>query len=96
MAETPEGISSRKWSLGRGNDGEVLLMEGKTILAILTPDGVKLVPLIVSALQLWTEVNDFLVKSEGPGRILPNFLLRLSNIIAKAANKSTWQEVIQS
>lgn len=114
MSETPEGIGSRKWSLlpahdakgdgvggglvwiNRGDD--LVLMEGKTMLARLTPEGKKVFALLATAPQLWETANEVVKVSrqDGKGVVhVQSAIYRLSEMVAKAVGKNDWKDVAQ-
>lgn len=96
MAETAEGIGSRKWSYQRTSDGILILMEGTKPIAALTEEGAKVFQLLVTAPQLWEEANQLVKGSVALGNLGGiSAECRLANLVAKAAGRSSWKEVDQ-
>lgn len=112
MAGTDEGIGGRKWSFLRDeafseqvdSDGHTVdvvgalrLMEGRTPLAALTPDGERVKLLLVTAPQLWQAANAVMVAASngGPTAVPPAAWQLLGDMVAKAAGKDHWQDVAQ-
>jgi hypothetical protein len=109
MVESPEGIGSRKWSIGRDSDGYPALMQGAHVIARLTePDptrptgasGMELLHLLVTAPQLWDAANQLFVKlaaiKPGCAADLQADYQYLQNMVAKAVNKDDWAKVLQA
>ena len=102
MVESPEGIGGRKWSLERWKlTSEPSLMQGTTALATLTPDGEKVMHLLVTAPQLWDAANALLkALTDNPGGMSvtesqAEAFIRLKNMVAKSVNKDRWEDVAQ-
>jgi hypothetical protein len=103
MAESTEGIGSRKWSLLRTDDNVVVVHQGKTPLAALTPDGLKVKELIVTSPQLWEAANDMIqalklfdtVNSAEMVVRVHAARSALMKAVAKAAGKDDWYKVLQ-
>lgn len=101
MAESAEGIGARKWSLLK--DGDVVVVhQGITPLAALTPAGEQVKHLIVTAPQLWEAANDLLkvlsniIPPDGPpGLALIKATERVGNMVAKSVDKADWRKVVQ-
>lgn len=95
MYEMPEGVGSRKWSLRR-EDSILTLMQGKDPLAALSPDGEKVMLLLVTCPQLWDAANDVLrtLYTAQAGALGPASK-RLANMVAKAVGKDKWEDVQQ-
>lgn len=105
MASVDEGIGGRKWSFERSKDGVLVLMEGKTPLAALTPEGEKLQLLLVTAPQLWSDGNEAVKVTRYQLEAITNdasmtkaqaAIVRLGNSIAKAVGKGNWLKVSQA
>ncbi len=110
MVGTPEGIGSRKWSLGRDADGYPALMQGKFVVARLTEvppagetdtaSGMSVKNLLVTAPQLWDAANE-LVKfimnnvAQSPGATPNPLAVTLANMVAKSVGKTDWNDVSQ-
>lgn len=95
MYETPEGIGSRKFSLRR-EDHILTLMQGATPLAALSPEGEKVMFLLVTAPQLWESANDVLrILHKAQAGALGPASKRLGNMIAKSVGKDKWADVEQ-
>lgn len=102
MAESAEGIGSRKWSLLREDDG-VWLMQGAHRIARLEKMGEAVLLLLVTAPQLWDAANDVMKQTDGAGpSALEDSGLTvgardyLGNMVAKAVGKQDWKDVAQA
>lgn len=104
MVETPEGIGSQKFSLSKDiviatAEGlnvrfEVALMQGKTVIAALSPEGETVKSLLVTAPQLWDAANDLIRELVRNGRT-DLASSPLANMVAKSVGKTDWKDVAQ-